>query len=81
MSRHSELAAEWDDEFGDHEECPVCGTNCRDHFLGDTLTPAQKAASEMLEALKRIDAWHSGGVNRRDLEMVHALIAKAEGSK
>ncbi len=25
---HAELQTEWTDQFGDHSECPVCGTAC-----------------------------------------------------
>lgn len=44
-------AAEWQREHGDHTECLECGSQCRAHFMGETLTPAQKAVPELLDAL------------------------------
>ena len=50
----AELSAQWQTEQFDHEECPVCHSQCRDVFMGDDLTPLQKAAPELAEALREM---------------------------
>ncbi len=47
----AQLLVEWIQEHGEHTECPVCGSQCRDEFVGDTLTALQKAAPALFSAL------------------------------
>lgn len=32
---------QWEQDFGDHTECPVCGTQCRDHFIEGWAAPTR----------------------------------------
>lgn len=42
--------AEWDTEFGDHSECPVCGTACEMLFVdGDATARTQALAAQLAE--------------------------------
>jgi hypothetical protein len=45
-------AKQWVEEFGDHDSCPVCGTDCQSLFVDD-VSVAMPARIQFLEGLLR----------------------------
>lgn len=55
------LVAQWEQEQGDHKECPVCGTNCRDLFLEPSPAAARAQVVEARLLRKLVAAKEPNG--------------------